>query len=74
MASFKMTFSGVHGGPCPVCAGSGELLAHDGEHGGYRTIRHMDEHGREQVCTLPEEDGILYTKAGRWWYVPRAAG
>lgn len=71
MASFKMTFSGVFGGPCPVCSGSGALLVHDGEFGGYRTIRHMDEQGREQVCTLPEDEGMVDTTGGWWRYVPR---
>lgn len=71
MASFKMTCEGVFGGPCPVCGGSGALLEHSAEYGGYRTLRHLDEHYREQVCTLPEDGGMVDTTGGWWRYVPR---
>jgi len=74
VASSKMTFEGVYGGPCPVCAGMGELLGQDSVFGGYRTLRHLDDSGHEQVCTLPEAEGMLYTKGGRWWYVPVDGG
>jgi len=73
VASFEMTCDGVFGGPCPVCGGSGLLLSHVGEFGGYRTLRHLDAAGREQVCTLPEVEGMVRTAAGRWWYVPADA-
>jgi len=34
VASFEMTCDGVFGGPCPVCGGSGELLAQKATYGG----------------------------------------
>jgi len=70
VASFEMTCDGVFGGPCPVCGGSGELLAQSATYGDYRTLRHTDAAGREQVCTLPEVEGMVRTAGGRWWYVP----
>lgn len=74
MSSVTVTYEGVTGGPCPVCGGSGELLSQKSDFGGYRTLRHFDEFGREQVCTLPEADGMVFTTGGRWRYVPGAHG
>jgi len=70
VAKFSMTFEGVYGGPCPACGGTGELLSHDGEFGGYRTLKHTDAGGHEHVCMLPEDEGGLRTTGGRWSYVP----
>lgn len=74
MASVKVICEGVTGGPCPVCEGSGELLSQHADFGGYRTLRHLDQFGREQVCTLPEADGMVFTTGGRWRYVPGPCG
>lgn len=62
------------GGPCPVCDSSGLLLRHYGDYGGYRTIVHLDEHGREQTCMLPEAAGMLFTRGGRWRYRSQPSG
>lgn len=73
MSSMESTFRGMFGGPCPACGEHGELLAHDVTYGGYRQIRHMDGSGHEHLCTLPEEQGILYTSSEGWRYEPKGA-
>src|SRR5215207_6172350 len=64
-----MTFTDVHGGPCPVCGESGELLKHYGTYGldGVRTIVHTTGDGHS-VCTLPEAGGRMFTSANSWSY------
>lgn len=65
-------YEGVSGGPCPVCGRSGTLLTHYGEFGGTRVIIHMidDSDCVVERCEVPEVDGIMFTKGGRWWYKP----
>jgi hypothetical protein len=67
----EMTCTNTHGGPCPVCGKSGELLSHSADHGpgGQRLIRHLDDdNGELHECTILTADGVLFTSNGRWTY------
>lgn len=68
-----MSFTNVHGGPCPVCGGTGELLAHAGTYGGQRIIVHRGQAGQIHVCEIPESDGVMQTKGGLWSYAREKA-
>lgn len=72
MASFNMFFTGVSGGPCPVCGGSGELIHHFGTQGpgGLRIINHEGA-PQGQLCTVVEAEGIMIVKDGVWRYEKR---
>jgi len=74
-ATFDMTFTGVNGGPCPLCNHSGQLMHHYGTYGtnGWRNIHHLDELGRLHKCTVASRHGVLYADEGRWWYRKREA-
>jgi hypothetical protein len=75
-ATFEMSFTAVHGGPCPACGLRGELLRHRGTYGpnGRRVLCHLDGDGNYHVCILPASDGMLTVVDGEWNYQPDQRG
>lgn len=69
--TYKIFFTGVTGGPCPVCDASGELVASWGTYAaaGQRVIVHSTDDEPLRVCTLETDTGRLHVDlSGRWYY------